>query len=243
LKPVIKIALYGDSLAAPRQGVVASDSRYLALLEKHIRRNLPDSYIEIRDKAKGGFTISQLFSEYCEDNTYYELPGHILIIHAGIVDCAPRPVNDKLRNRIARLPGFLKKISIRFLHQNRARIIKSNGGFVKTDINLFKSTFMTFIRHSSSNFEKVFVINICPTNEMIERHSPGLTNNINVYNNGIKDTLNDLNLANVFLIDVHQMISGEMNHLDDYVVKGDGHHIHSKTHEWIAHEMIQHLKR
>ena len=197
---IYKLALYGDSLANPRQGIVKSEERYISLIEKYIRETDKFSYLEIRDKAKGGATLTELYNQYIEDNTYYELPGNTLIIHAGIVDCAPRPVNDNNRNKIAKLPNFIKKIIVNYIHKNRASILSKNGGYVKTELFKFKDLMNNFINHGIENYNRVFIINICPTNKEIEARSPGFSNNIDKYNQAITDLVENAKSKKINLI-------------------------------------------
>lgn len=239
---MIKLALYGDSLACPRQGIVRSNERYFALIENHIRDKNKTEYLELRDRAIGGATLDQLFSAYKEDNTYYDLPGDYLILHSGIVDCAPRPIDDETRSKVNRLPGFAKKAAIRYIHKNRAQLIeKNNGGFVRTDPMHFKKTLLSFLEHASANYKQIFIINICPTNSKIESHSPGLSKNILEYNELIGSAINELRSKNMQLIDIHKFISSQDN-INSYIVEEDGHHIHPATHQYIATEIIRLLE-
>lgn len=236
---VYKTALYGDSLACPRQGVVKSHERYLALVENHLRKTNNCNYFEIRDKAIGGATIKKLYNEFVEDNSYYELPGDIFILHTGIVDCAPRPVNDEVRGKINKLPNFIKKHVIKYIHNNRAKLLQKNGGFVKTDLNVFMQTFNEIIDIASNNYKKVFVINICPTLKQFEDRSPGFTKNINLYNENISNAVKNRN--NTSLVDVNTFIISNQTKIEKYIVKEDGHHIHPITHQWIAEQIISKL--
>ena len=236
---IIKLALYGDSLACPRQGIVNSNERYLALVEGYLRKNFSECFIEVRDKSIGGATIQTLFNQYAQDNTYYSLPGDILIIHSGIVDCAPRPVNEETKRKIGNLPEFLKKRVISYLHNNRAKLLNKSGGYVKTEFQSFNKMLGDFIQHAASSYEKVFVINICPTTVEMEQHSPGFTSNIKRYNDCIKLLTQKKN--NVTLINTYDYIMENYTCIEKYIVKEDGHHIHPSTHQWIANQIISHL--
>jgi hypothetical protein len=242
VNPVFKLALYGDSLANPRHGIVKSEERYIALIENHLRNKQKYEYFEIRDRAEGGATLSKLYNQYIEDNTYFELPGNILIIHSGIVDCAPRPINEYNRTKISKLPGFLKKTAIKYIHENRAVLLKKNGGYVKTELTKFTELMKNFINEGMNNYDCCFVINICPTNKEIEKHSPGFTNNINAYNDVIYKLIINTGSDKINLVNLNQMIKDNIEEIDKYVVKEDGHHIHAITHHWIAQEIINKLK-
>lgn len=235
---VFKLALYGDSLACPRQGVVNSDERYIARIENHIRTTKSFDYLEIRDRAIGGATLSNLYKEYLEDNSYYSLPGDILIIHSGIVDCAPRPVNQTTRDRISKLPGFMRNWIIGYIHRNRAKLLKQSGGYVKTDQVQFSKVFNVFLNHAILNYDKVFIINICPTTRKIEAHSPGFSDNITNYNRIINKAIATIDSGKIHLVDVNNLILSEADSIEKYIVAEDGHHIHPLTHNWIADQII-----
>ncbi len=238
---MIKLALYADSLGCPRKGIVNSDQRYIALIENHLRTKYNQEYIEIRDKSKGGVTLPELLEQYNVDNGYYQLPGDYFILHAGIVDCAPRPIGDYLKQKISVLPGILKNRIIKYIHHNRARFInRTNGRLVRTSPTDFEKTLSNLLNHTSSNYTKTFVINVCPTNQLIETRSPGLTKNIIKYNKIIEDAIISLRSENVILIDVYNELSSSKD-LDLYIVKEDGHHIYPLTHELIANKIISHF--
>lgn len=241
MNKVFKLALYGDSLACPRKGIVKSHERYIALIENHIRRISNYDYLETRDKAIGGATITRLIAEFKEDNTYFDLPGNILIIHSGIVDCAPRPINEVNRKRISRLPGFLKTKIIKYIHHNRANLLNRNGGYVKTDFSKFSSQFSSFVNEAILYYEKIFVINICSTTERIEAHSPGFINNINRYNTEIRTVISKANSNKVYLVDINHYINSHAMEIENFIVAEDGHHIHPITHRWIADQIISQI--
>lgn len=240
---IYKVALYGDSLACPRHNIVDSHERYIALVENYMRKEFKPEYIEVRDRAKGGAVISELYDAYIEDNTYYKLPGDVLIIQVGIVDCAPRPIDEARRVFISKLPGLVKRSIIRYIHKRRASMIKASGGFVKTSPEKFYSILNNFVGDAIQNYLQIFVINICPTNKEIEKRSPGFGSNIDKYNGIIYNVVENLKTDKLTLIDVNQMIKDDFDNIDSFVVKQDGHHIYPKTHKWIAEAIIKKLSK
>ena len=235
---IFKVALYGDSLACPRHGVLKSHERYIALIETFFRSKLFD-FFEIRDKATGGVTLPQLYGQYCQDNTYFSLPGDVLIIHSGIVDCAPRPISESMRAKISMLPPFIRNIIISYIHKNRSRLILKGKKIVKTNKVTFINTLDSFLESAISNYKKVLIVNICPTTDEFERRSPGLTDSINLYNNLISDIIKKKDSPKVLLIDIYKEISNNKNNIEDYIVKEDGHHIRPVTHKIIAEKIIE----
>ncbi len=236
---VKKIAVYGDSLALPRKGVVKYNERYFFLIQEWLKNNFIIDYIEVKDRAKGASTITEILKKYEHDAGYYDLPGDIVIFQVGIVDCAPRPINDTRRNRIDRLPNWIKKIAIKYLHNNRSKIIQNGKFYVKTDKELFKITIKKILTKAIIDYTNVYVINICPTNKKTEIHSPGFTKNINEYNDIIYKSIQETGKTNVHLIDIYTYINDRCEAIDDYIVPEDGHHITSHTHRLIADIIIE----
>jgi hypothetical protein len=234
---IFKIAIYGDSLACPRKGVVESHQRYIALVDQFLHSQSFD-YIELRDKAAGGISLPMLYNSFYSDNTYFSLPGDILIIHAGIVDCAPRPVSDRLRSKISILPAFIRQPIISYIHKNRRQLILKGKKYVRTDKQTFEKTLDAFLEQSIPHYKKILIINICPTTTEFNDRSPGLSDSISIYNEIISESIRKKKSAKVELIDIHSLIMKNKEKIIEYIVKEDGHHIHPVTHKIIAEKII-----
>lgn len=239
MSKIIKIALYGDSLALPRKGIVNYNERYLFLVQKWLIDNFNIEYIEIKDRAKGAATITELLSQYEHDAGYFELPGDIIIFQTGIVDCAPRPINENTRQIVSKLPLWIKNRIVNYLHNNRSKILKKGKFYVKTEKELFYTTLKTLINKATQDYKRVYLITICPTNDKTELHSPGFTKNINFYNAIIKNVFQETEKPNLFLIDINKYINERYLDIDKYVLKDDGHHITSLTHSIISNQIIE----
>ena len=95
------------------------------------------------------------------------------------------------------------------------------------------------LEKASKDYKKVYVINISPTNTDTEVHSPGLTKNIKIYNEILKQTVNALRAKSVYLIDINKYISERFEKIDEYILKEDGHHITPLTNSVIAKMIIE----
>ena len=237
---VKKIAVYGDSLALPRKGIVNYNERYLFLIEQWLKNNYDIEYFEIKDRATGGVTVTELLKKYEHDVGYYDLPADIVVFQTGVVDCAPRPVNDVTRGKIDRLPNWIKKMVVKYLHNNRSKILESGKFYVKTSKELFHTNIKKLLTKAVVDYKNVYIINICPTNKKTENHSPGFSNKINEYNRVIFEVIKELNKANLHLIDIHSYINNRYVDIDKFMVAEDGHHITSFTHKVIADMIIEH---
>jgi hypothetical protein len=240
---IFKVRLYGDSLALPRPGYLENNARYISLLCAWWMKQEGVQSIELCDRSKGSSTVADLYQWYEHDNVYFGETGDVLIIHCGIVDCAPRPVPRWLRNRIARLPGALRRRTIDFLHQHRAQILERSGGWRHIDPQLFRSIYKRWMEHAVERFSRVYIINIAPTNDLTEKHSPGFTQSIAQYNEIISDIVSALSAENLFLIDVHKIINEKRQEIDDYIVPDDGHHITALSHRIYCREIQRREER
>ncbi len=233
----IQVRIYADSLALPRLNFVEKNARYLSLLKKKWLTLYQD--IEIIERAKGGSTITDLYEVYCHDNSYFGQTADVMILHVGICDCSPRPIPGILRKIIARLPSFLKKMVIYFLHKNRAVLLKLGLSWKHTPPKLFRKILSKWISEAALNYKKIYVITIAPTNDYFEKHSPGWTKSINAYNDLIKNVIEGSNTKNINLIDIHKIIINDIKNIDSYILKEDGHHLTTTAHEIIAAKLIE----
>jgi hypothetical protein len=229
-----KIALYGDSLSMARENVVKYNQRYFYLLKKLVSQNFIGDF-EIIEKAKASIPITDLKVWVKHDSVYYQEKGDIFILHCGIVDCAPRPVNIETRNKISVLPNFLKKIVVKYIHKNRAKLISSNGGYRVTENSVFEENYNEIIDFALLQYEKVFLINICPTDIKTESHSPGLQKSIDEYNSIIKKIVEKKSSNKISLIDINSIVKSKPD-IYSYMLT-DGHHITPSTHELIFNEI------
>src|SRR2546423_8344241 len=175
------VAYYADSLGLPRPGTVKLEERYIYLFEKWLREYYGGD-IFILNRARRAFTVDKLFEVYREDQEYITDMKDILIIHEGVCDCAPRPVPLYLRNFIASLPEFMKVKIIGFLHKNRAALLKKGFVHYLVDERKYENIFRQWLKNAVTQFERIYIFNIAPTNEGIELHSPGFQKSINAYN-------------------------------------------------------------
>ncbi len=230
--------LYGDSLALPRSGNVKPRERYIARLCSWWSTNEGVESIELCDRSKGSMTVADLFQWYEHDNGYYGEAGEVLIIQGGVVDCAPRPVPRWMRRRIARMPQVLRKHTVKFLHKHRAAILLRTGGWQQLKPDEFRSVLTRWLPRAAQNFARVYVFNVAPTNRKTEEHSPGFTKSIELYNEILDSVSAALKLDNLFVIDVHAIISSAgPEEIDKHILAEDGHHLTARSHELYYEEI------
>lgn len=204
MKKHFKIGIYGDSLVMPRPGFVNKNDRYFTQLCNYFKEK--DYDLEVFEKARASIPIAEVRQWVLNDNVYYEDRGDVLIIHLGIVDCAPRPVSLKTRNRISKLPEFIRKHIISYIHNNRAKLL-TNGGHRVTPLNSFNAIYNKIVEIGLQQYNKIFLINICPTLPETELHSPGLSASINMYNSVIYEIMDKYkDEKSLKLIDINSIL-------------------------------------
>lgn len=233
-----QIRLYADSLGLPRPGVVANHERYFSLFTKWYKEK-HNCESEVIDHSRSNTTIKDLYAWFIEDNRYFGNKADIIILQEGIVDCAPRPIPRKVRNIISKMPGFLKKRVIKFLHNNRAKLQNFGLKYFIVKPKDFAEEYKKFLKTASETAVRVYVINIVPTNDEIEIQSPGLKKSIDDYNKIISEVVKEIKLKNVFLIDVYEYVKNKIENLNDYVLKEDGHHITKLSHKIYSDKIIE----
>lgn len=232
------IQYYADSLGLSRPGVVKLNERYIHLFECWLREKVTENIVVI-NRARRGLTIDQLYEIFEEDESYLldEPVRDILIIHEGICDCAPRPISKKLRVVISKLPIFLRIRLVSYLHNNRAKLLKRGNVHYLVEKNKYEEYLQKWLSQAISNFKRIYIFTIAPTNAEIESHSPGFERSIVSYNSIIEKVVKSLNTQIIQLIDMYSIIKKQSN-IDDIIVKEDGHHITALGHKMYAEQLI-----
>lgn len=234
------IWLYGDSLALPRPGYVKHSERYIAILRSFWQTHTGCA-VEVYDRARGGATVRDLYSQYMQDSSYFDIYPAVFIMHCGICDCAPRPVSRGLRYLIGKTPHPIRNYLIKLIHKNRSFIIKHIHMWRVVSPKKFRIILYKWLQELIKNNTRIYVINIAPTNIKTENHSPGLSNSIKMYNQIIYETIEKIKAdghgENIFLIDIYELINSA-NLVPDYLILEDGHHITSLAHKLISNQII-----
>jgi hypothetical protein len=238
-KKNLHVRLYSDSLALPRPGSVTFSERYITILKRWWFSQKVYDDIELVDRSMGGQSILTLYEMYRNDLSYFGSSGEIMIIHTGVVDCAPRPVPVWIRNFISVLPKFLKDPMIRFLHNYRSRIQRSGLMWKHVNPEEFSTYYSSFLKKVADNFSRIYCISVAPTDPATELHSPGFSASVKQYNDIIKDCIRHIDKNNVYYIDIYTTIMNDYSNINSYILKDDGHHLTPLTHRLIAEEIIQ----
>lgn len=178
----------------------------------------------------GGARIGELYAQYERDKFYIGKSG-ILIIQSGVVDCAPRPLPLFLREIVSVSPSFIKWRITRFLHNNRAKILKAGLGTRPTPPKKYEKILKKWLESALSTEMLILVINIAPNTDEIEKHSPGFRKSIDYYNTIISSTIAEINDSKIFLIDINKRIKEIDKETKFLINQKDGHHITKDGHK------------
>ena len=225
-----------DSLAMAREGEtnVPFDATYPYLLDQWLRRRFQSESPMVIERGMRRRTIEYVLDEW------YELVDlrkpDMVVVHVGIVDCAPRVFLRRERQFVENLkPAFLRESILQTVHKHRRRIVNMRKKvYVPTD-RFERLVAQVIERAKQSKLRSLVLVNIItPTAEMDER-SPGFIKNAGVYNDILKSHAKG---PGVHLIDLDQMIK-DAGGVEQLTV--DGIHINETGHAMLAREIENHV--
>ena len=232
-KDRILIRVYGDSLTCPRidLGIPYFDI-YQELLADRCRIEWPNATVYVTTRSRPDAPITELYEEaYIRDSIYFgKMSTDVLIIHCGICDCAPRPIPRWVRNLIGGFPQKILNLIIGIIHNSRARILRAGFLWRLTKPDVFRVTYIDWLRKAAQDCRLVYAINIAPTTHSNEMHSPGLSSSISLFDHFISDAVKFVAAKNIFLIDAHREIISKTNGVMTYIDQADGHHLTREGH-------------
>jgi len=240
-KDTIILVTCGDSISMPRSfDGIRCGHIYSEIVKKSLQEKYKNKEVFMFNRALGGESIATLYRIFQTDMQYFGRDGRkILILSAGIVDCALRPIPLWLKRRIGIMPSVVREPIIRFLHNNRARLFGLGFKWRVTSPRRFKRIYCNMLDEASKAFSKVYVFTILPTTKKTEKHSPGLTSSIDLYNSIIRDIVSRFALPNIELIDINEMINEDKYEVEDVVNNSDGIHLTVNGHRIFADNKME----
>ena len=232
----MKIVVMADSLAMAREGEtnVAFEATYPYVLDQSLRRRFQSDAPIVIERGMRRRTIEYVLDEW------YELVDlrrpDVVVVHVGIVDCAPRVFLRRERQFVENLrPAFLRDAVLRNVHRHRRAIVK-----MRKRVYVSPDRFNTLVgqvieRAKQSKLRALVIVNIItPPAEMDER-SPGFIRNVRLYNEILRS---HAQRAGFHLIDLDQMIK-EGGGVEELTV--DGIHLNDTGHAMLAKEIENHI--
>jgi len=235
------VLVYGDSMCLPSiaDHVAVSDAYPELLAEYQASRGLRT---RVYSRAEGGRTIKDHWTRYDDDRRYFSAgPDDLLIIHAGMVDCAPRPLPLRWRRRLERQPGFIRAPIVSFIKNNRPFLLKRGFVFYKIDPTVFKQRIEEWLDHATKLYAHIAVVPIPPIGQAAEDISPGWRKNIILYNRIMADAV-ARHPRGVYFVPLHDVLSQSEEKFNDCISPLDGYHLLKKGHQLICDLIIGFLE-
>jgi len=228
----MKIVIMADSLAMAREGEtnVPFDVTYPYLLDQSLRRRLGSAAPLVIERGMRRRTIEYVLDEW------YELVdlrrAEVVVVHVGIVDCAPRVFLRRERQFVENLrPAFLRQAVLNNVHRHRRAIVNMRKK-VYVPVDRFNALVgQVAARAKASKLRSLIFVNIItPPAEMDER-SPGFIRNAGIYNQILRT---HAEASGAHLIDLDRMIK-EAGGAEQLTV--DGIHLNEAGHAMLAEEI------
>jgi acyl-CoA thioesterase I len=232
----MKIVVMADSLAMAREGEtnVPFEATYPYLLDQSLRQRFQGQAPLVIERGMRRRTIEYVLDEW------YELVDlrkpEVVVVHVGIVDCAPRVFLRRERQFVENLrPAFLRETILSNVHRHRRAIVNMRQK-VYVPPDRFTSLVQQVIdRAKRSQLRSLVLVNIItPPAEMDER-SPGFIKNVGLYNEILRSHAKG---DGVQLIDLDQLIK-DAGGVEQLTV--DGIHINEIGHAILAGEIEKHV--
>jgi lysophospholipase L1-like esterase len=232
----MKIVVMADSLAMAREGEtnVAYETTYPYLLDQWLRQRFGSQAPLVCERGMRRRTIEYVLDEW------YELVDlrktDVVVVHVGIVDCAPRVFLRRERQFVENLrPGFLRRFILDYVHRHRRAVVNMRKKVYVPPERFNALVGQVMAKAKASELRSLVIVNIItPPAEMDER-SPGFIRNVGIYNEILR-THAEANGAH--LIDIDRLIK-EAGGVEQLTV--DGIHINEAGHKMLAQEIEKHV--
>jgi len=232
----MRIVVMADSLAMAREGEtnIPFEATYPYLLDQWLRRRFQSEAPIVIERGMRRRTIEYVLDEW------YELVDlrkpDVVVVHVGIVDCAPRVFLRRERQFVENLrPALLRESILRNVHRHRRAIVNMRKRAYVPTVRFNALVGQVMEKAKQSKLQSLVLVNIItPPVEMDER-SPGFIRNVAVYNEILKSHAKG---AGVHLIDMNRMVQ-EAGGVEQLTV--DGIHINETGHTMLAKELENHV--
>ncbi len=223
----MRIVIVGSSLVYNRTSQYDSYEPIYGFLLKKYLRSKGTHDVFIFGRAKNHTRMQSRRDRLLYDIEQFE--PDIVILHLGIVDCAPRLFLEQEQIYLQSLPNFIRIKLIKFLAKHRYYITKK---FKKVYVNIID--FKNYYRQILNKIKEIqaipIIINISKTNQLIIDKSYFISENIVNYNNVL------LKLARRYqckLVDIYSIIENQPDHQ-----LSDGIHLSKSGNKELANILI-----
>jgi lysophospholipase L1-like esterase len=231
----MKISILADSLALPREDVGGDELlevTYPFLLDRSLRARFGAAAPLIFERGMRRRTIEYVIDEW---NEQVELKKpEVVIVHVGIVDCAPRVFLRREGAFVANIRfSWLKNRILKFTHDHRRRIVEFRRK-VYVPLPRFERLVQTVVQKArETGVQSLVFINIIRPPDSVEERSPGFQNNVIAYNRVLEEQAKH---SFVTLIDLNRIVE-DAGGCEKLTV--DGIHLNEHGHVLLAEKLEQ----
>lgn len=216
-----RIVILGDSLGMPRPGVQLEQT-YPYLLQQ----SLAGFEIYAKHRRANDSKLQASLLGIQDDIEY--MSADIVVIHLGIVDCAPRLFSRAQQNLLHKLK-FINRYIIAFMSKHRHFFTKIFPK-VYVKISQYEQNMLLLIKAGKKSAQRVIVVNIANTSAENNHKSYGFERNIKAYNTVLNRLVAS---AGIELLDINKLSDKTMLH-------NDGIHFNIAGNALLAKQLKQH---
>jgi len=232
----MKVVILADSLALPREEVGGDrcfEAAYPYLLHESLRRRFGAESPMVIERGMRLRTVEAVLTDWHEQVDLRT--ANIVIVHVGVVDCAPRVFLRRENAFLGRRPKWVRNPILKFAHNNRRWIVQKRPR-VYVPLARFKRHIEEVTQKArQSNLLSLVYINIIEPPESMEYRSPGFHKNVQLYNQVLASQATQ---PRVTVIDFNKLIT-EAGGSEKLTI--DGVHLNEAGNEILAHELSNHL--
>jgi lysophospholipase L1-like esterase len=234
----MKIAILADSLALPREDVGGDEMlevTYPFLLDQSLRRQFGSDAPIVYERGMRRRTIEYVLDDW---NEQVELKKpDVVIVHVGIVDCAPRVFLRREGAFVANIRiAWLRDRILKFAHDHRRAIVQKRRK-VYVPLWRFEPLVEQVVQKSrEAGVKSLVFINIIDPPDSVEERSPGFQKNVVAYNRVLEEQTKH---PWVSLIDLNRMVHDEGG---SGALTVDGIHLNERGHALLARRLEEGIK-
>ena len=232
----MKVVILADSLALPREEVGGErcfEVCYPYLLHESLRDEFGKDAPLIIERGMRLRTVEAVLTDWHEQ---VELRNaDVVVVHVGVVDCAPRVFLRRENNFLANRPKWMRDPILKFVHEHRPWIIQHRP---RVYVPLAR-----FQRHveevtqlaRTSKVQLLVYINIVEPPDATEQRSPGFQQNVRLYNDVLARQASE---SMVRYVDVDKLIKAEGG---SDILTIDGVHRNERAHQLLASRLTHEI--
>ena len=200
----MRALLLSDSMALPREEFSSDFPCYLGILERKFK------CVEFYSLSLGKATLPDLVNQY--DRYYQYFNPDIVIIHCGIVDCAPRALKKWEQHLLGGFPLLGKKV-----HKYREQLRRFRN-ISYTSQTQFKYL-LDYLQSKLGN--NLVAISIAPPTAGYQKKIEGIIERVDAYNTLLKRIGNYVDLSE----------------MPESCIGSDDYHFNHLGHEFVAQKL------